>query len=380
MVKRRHWLSRLESAWTRRPVVWLRGVRRAGKTVLCRSLPEVEYFDCERPAVRRQIEDVDSFLAGLASKRVVLDEIHRLPDPAELLKVAADHFPGVKIVATGSSTLEATSRFKDKLTGRKAELWLTPMDAQDLEEFDGPSALERRLRQGGLPPFFLAAGPGASDFQEWIDSYWARDIQELFRLERRSSFGRFLELLFAQSGGLFEATRFSRPCEVSRQTISNYLAVLEATMAAQVVRPFSSRKATEIVQAPKVYGFDTGFVCHFKGWESLRPEDLGLLWEHYVLNELLSLRQRPLQYWRDKQGREVDFVVADHGRSPTAIECKWGGDSFDPTSLAAFRRLHPGEENWVVCRGAERPYERSFGGLRVRFIGVRDLPERLGSL
>jgi predicted AAA+ superfamily ATPase len=78
------------------------------------------------------------------------------------------------------------------------------------------------------------------DSQEWTDSFWAKDIQELFRLEHRYSFQKFIELLMAQSGGMFEATRFARPCEVSRTTISNYLSVLEATFVMHVVRPFST--------------------------------------------------------------------------------------------------------------------------------------------
>lgn len=62
--------------------------------------------------------------------------------------------------------------------------------------------------------------------------------------------------------------------------------VLEATYVVDVIRPFSTNSSTEIVSAPKVYGFDTGFICHARGWRSLRPEDLGQLWEHLVLNEL----------------------------------------------------------------------------------------------
>lgn len=84
-------------------------------------------------------------------------------------------------------------------------------------------------------------------------------------MESRSSLQKFVELLVAQSGGVFEATRFTRPCEVSRTTIANYLKVLEATFAAHVIRPFSSHRPTEIVAAPKVYAFDTGFVCYHRG-------------------------------------------------------------------------------------------------------------------
>ena len=97
---------------------------------------------------------------------------------------------------------------------------------------------------------------------------------------------RFAELLFLQSGRIFEATRFAPACEVSRTTISSYLAALEATFVVHLVRPFSRRRSQEIVAAPNVYAFDTGFVAALGGWSELRSTDRGALWEHYVLNEL----------------------------------------------------------------------------------------------
>jgi len=256
MVHRRFWLKLLERAWKERSVVWLAGVRRVGKTCLCQDLPEVEYFDCELPRVRRMMLDPESFLDGLVGKRIVLDEIHRLQNPSELLKIAADHHSRTNIVATGSSTLGASKKFRDTLAGRKRDLWLAPMCLLDMDDAK-QTDLKHRFLRGGLPPFFLPEKHPERDFQEWMDAYWAKDIQELFRLERRDSFQRFTELVMAQSGGIFDATRFARPCEVSRPTITNYLRVLEATFVAHVIRPFSTRRPTEIVAAPKVYGFDT---------------------------------------------------------------------------------------------------------------------------
>ncbi len=104
---RQFWIDRIEAEWKRRTVVWVSGVRRSGKTVLCRTLADIEYFDCELPRVRRLMEDPEEFLRGLKGRRVVLDEIHRLGDPSQLLKIAADHYTDVRIVATGSSTLGA---------------------------------------------------------------------------------------------------------------------------------------------------------------------------------------------------------------------------------------------------------------------------------
>ena len=324
MVNRTFWQEQVERHWRRRSVLWLSGVRRAGKTCLAQSLPGIEYFDCELPRVRRAMEDPEQFLHGLRGLRVVFDEIHRLANPSELLKLAADHFPTVRVLATGSSTLGASAKFRDTLTGRKAELWLTPMIQADLENF-GRTDLRHRLLRGGLPPYFLSPELPEREFQEWMDAYWAKDIQELFRLERRHAFQTFFELLLAQSGGMFEATKFSAPCEASRTTITNYLRVLEATFVAHVIRPFSSHRQTEIIAAPKVYGFDTGFVCAHRGWTELRREELGRLWEHFVLNEIQAHAQsRDLRYWRDKRGHEVDFVWVRHGRAPLGIEAGRG--------------------------------------------------------
>jgi hypothetical protein len=322
------------------------------------------------------MEDPESFLEERQGSTLILDEIHRLENPSELLKIAADYYSNIKIIATGSSTLGASSKFKDTLVGRKMELWLTPMISEDLKDF-GKISLKHRFLFGGLPPFFLNKEFPESFFQEWVDAYWAKDVQELFRLERRYSFQKFLELLMIQSGGIFEANSFSKPCEVSRTTIANYLKVLEETYVAHIIRPYSTYRATEIVSAPKVYMFDTGFVCYYRGWESLRSEDMGLLWEHFVLNELQAhLQLREIYYWRDKQGHEVDFVLLSRKKipnAPIAIETKWLAKDFDPSNIKIFLRHYPDASVLVVAQDVERSFSRRHGNISVKFVGIKDL-------
>src|SRR3990172_1929085 len=105
MIRREYWVKKLEEAWSKRSVIWLAGVRRVGKTCLCQSLNNIEYFDCELPRVRQLLEDPEAFLQSVEGKRIVLDEIHRLENPSELLKIAADHYQSTSVIATGSSTL-----------------------------------------------------------------------------------------------------------------------------------------------------------------------------------------------------------------------------------------------------------------------------------
>ena len=199
IIKRNFWLKKIKEAWKRKSVIWMSGVRRVGKTFLCKSIENVEYFDCESPRTRIEMEDPEGFLEKHKRKTIILDEIHKLGNPSELLKLAADYYADIKVIATGSSTLGASKKFRDTLTDRKVNIWLTPMISADIVDFKKIN-LEYRLFHGGLPPFFLEKETIDDNFQSWMDAYWARDIQELFRLLNKPSFQKFAELLFMQSG------------------------------------------------------------------------------------------------------------------------------------------------------------------------------------
>ena len=189
---------------------------------------------------------------------------------------------------------------------------------------------------------------------------------------------KFAEMLFAQSGGIFEANRFARPCEVSRTTISNYLSIIEATFVVHIIRPYSTHRSTEIISAPKVYAFDTGFVCHYRGWSELRHEDKGYLWEHFVLNEIqANLQTRRVLYWRDKRGHEVDFVLPIRQDVPIAVECKWSQAEFDAKNIISFRRQYPGGENFVVATDIDHPFVHKYDKISVKFVSLKKLIEAL---
>ena len=372
MINRHYWIARIQAAWKERNVIWLSGVRRAGKTCLCQSLEDIEYFDCELPRVRRRMEDPEAFLEQYKGRRIVLDEIHRLPNPSELLKIAADHYPDTYVIATGSSTLGASSKFKDTLAGRKRDLWLTPMTLEDLSDFESPG-MDHRLLRGGLPPFYLAEDYPEKDYQEWLDAFWSKDIQELYRLERRDSFMKFFELLMQQSGCIFEASSMAAPCGVSRTTLQNYLRVLEDTYAMAVIKPFFTNKTKEIVSAPKVYGFDTGFVAFNRGWLNIRPEDRGILWEHVVLNQLFARGfKSQIRYWRTKQKKEVDFVMIRRGKPPVAIEVKWkAGGAADCKNLLHFAGIYPDSELVVVAQDVDRPFVQKHSERAIHYYGLQ---------
>ncbi|MBI5477355.1 MAG: ATP-binding protein [Deltaproteobacteria bacterium] len=376
MIPRPLWIARLQAAWRQAPVAWLAGVRRVGKTVLARSLADSTFLNCDLPGSAAQLADPEGFFRVVRTKLVVLDEVHQLPDPSRVLKIAADGFPRLKVLATGSSTLAATRKFRDSLAGRKRIVHLVPVLDEELPAF-GVADLRERLLRGGLPAALLAEEHAPDFYAEWMDSYFARDVQELFHLEKRAGFLRLLELVLRQSGGMLEVTALSKYAGVSRPTVMSWLEVLQVTHVVHLLRPYAAGGRRELVAQPKLYGFDTGFVCFARGWDRLRPEDLGVLWEHMVLETLLSLPVLRLHYWRDKQQREVDFVLPRGRDAVDAIECKWRADAFETRGLAAFRASYPQGRNFVVSPQVTTPYQRHYDAHVVEFLPLGALRARL---
>ena len=377
MVDRPFWRERLIASWRHAPIVWLTGPRRIGKTVLAQSLPDTEFLNCDLPSVAERLRDPERFYASLKKRLVVFDEVHQLPDPSRLLKIAADGFPGLKILATASSTLAATTKFRDSLTGRKRVVELAPVLFEELPAF-GVVDLQERLLRGGLPPALLAQEHDPEFYSEWMDSYYARDVQELFRLEKRAGFLRLLELLFRQSGGILDVTRLAAESQVSRPTVINWLEVYQTTNVIRIVRPFSAGGRREIIAQPKVFGFDTGLVCHARGWDRLRTEDCGILWEHLVLETIVAAGLPRIHFWRDKQHREVDFVLPRGRDAVDAIECKWNADAFELRGLAAFRAQYRKGNNYVVCPLTGPSYEQRQNGYTLTFLSPTELRQVLG--
>jgi predicted AAA+ superfamily ATPase len=96
-------MQRLERAWQEAPLVWLAGVRRAGKTVLAKEFSDSEFLNCDLPGNVWRLEDPEAFFKSVGKPLVVLDEVHQLPDPSRILKIATDAFPHLRVLATGSS-------------------------------------------------------------------------------------------------------------------------------------------------------------------------------------------------------------------------------------------------------------------------------------
>jgi predicted AAA+ superfamily ATPase len=370
MINRPFWLAKLDEGWEKRSLIWLSGVRRSGKTTLCKMIPDALYMNCDLPTVNRQLENPEFFFSNIsAGKIVILDEVHRLQNPSQVLKIGTDEFPGFKILATGSSTLEATRKFRDSLTGRKTNIFLPPVLWNECLDNFGIADFDRRLLNGGLPEFLLSGVKYGELYSEWMDSYYARDIQELFNVRNRTGFLRLMQLVFIRSGGILEITSLAKESGLSRPTVMAHIESMQVAHAINLVFPFFGGGKKEIVKQPKVYAFDTGFVTHLRGWNEIRESDRGVLWEHLVL-DMLRVVYGKVYYWKDKDKTEIDFIVKGGRSEFHAIECKINPDKYLPSAIRKFRKYYPKGRNYCFCPHIHAPFKLSFDGIEVHFQTV----------
>jgi predicted AAA+ superfamily ATPase len=348
MILRTFWVNKIKAAWQVRPIVWLSGVRRVGKTTLSKMLEQILYLNCDLPSTWRRLQDPESFYNSVyENDLIVFDEIHRLDDPSNLLKIAADEFPNLQILATGSSTLAATKKFRDSLTGRKSTIYLSPVLWQECRKEFGIKDLDKRLLHGGLPEPLISEKKDESFFSEWIDSFYARDIQELFAIRNRTGFLKLLRILMRQSGGLVDYNNLAKLSDLSRQTVKSHIESLIIAHAIHLLSPFHGGGRREITQRPKAYIFDTGFITHMNGWHRIRDEDRGLLWEH--------------------------LVIRGKNKSVHALECKINPDHFNINSLKVFRELYPMGKNLVICPFVSGSYIQKIDGYTVLFCSIESM-------
>lgn len=359
MIERHPWLKRIDEAWSRGSVVRLWGTRGTGKSTLARMVPGAEYLNCDLPSTREALLDPDLYFRGLESDATVaIDEVHRLDDPGGVLRLAANAYPGLRVLAVGSLTADETH--SDAFSGMEA-VHVCPVTWQECLEAFEIGDLTRRLFRGGLPEPLLAAEMDPGFFSEWIDTFYARDILALFNTRNRQGFLSMFRVLVRESGGPLDFGRLAFLSGQSRPTVKVHLELLRAVDAIRLVRPFHGKGTQEIVSRPRCYAFDTGLVTFERGW---REQDRVALWRHLVLDALrLRFAEDAVLYWRDKSGREIDFVIRRETEAVDVVECEVDPYALDPDPVERFRSRYPSGANYILTPDASAPYRIRHGAL-----------------
>lgn len=322
--------AELLSLATQFRIVTLIGPRQAGKTTLCKmAFPDYRYVSMEDPDTRVFAEiDPRSFLKKFRTK-VVIDEIQRVPDLLSYIQtiVDEDQQPG-QFILTGSHQLKLREAISQSLAGRTAMLSLLPLALEEIPEHS--DSVDETLIQGFMPGK-LAQNINTSHFyRSYFQTYIERDVSQLIKLKDSIKFQNFVRLCAGRVGQLFNQASLATEVGVSTTTISEWIAVLEASFVVFRLPPYFENFGKRITKSPKLYFLDTGLAAWLLGIENenqmSRDPLRGNLFENLVVVETLKHRlnrgQDPRMYFfRDSHGNEVDLVLQS-GRQLLPIEIK----------------------------------------------------------
>jgi hypothetical protein len=341
-----------------RKMVFLAGPRQVGKTTLAKALPGAAagYLNWDIAADRTRI------LAGELPPALlwVFDEIHKYRRWRNYLKGVYDgKRPGQRILVTGSGRLDLYRFGGDSLQGRYHLLRLHPLSVAELG-LTSMAELQTLLKLGGFPePYF---GGSEKEARRWSREYRTRLVRDdVASLERVQDLGQ-LELMLLRLpdlvGSPLSLNALREDLQVSHKTVGSWLAVLERLYAVFLLPPFGAPRIRAVKKEQKHYQMDWSLVsgdgprfenlvaCHLLKWVHQQQDTEG--------------RDLELRYFRDTDGREVDFVVTERLQPILLVECKHA----DADPDRGIRYLHgkfPAAEAWQISAKGKKDYVTTEG-------------------
>jgi len=352
-------LENLRAATQPGKVIVLYGARRTGKTTLLHEFlkeeKEAPYLlvSGEDIAVQGYLssQSVEKLTAFIGKNRLlVVDEAQKVPQIGLNLKLIVDHIPGVRIIATGSSSFDLARSIGEPLTGRKITLKLFPLAQMEISQTEQrhqtDANLESRLIYGSYPEVVLTPDNRArvQYLKEIVASYLYKDVLELDGIRHSGKISRLLQLIALQIGKEVSYTELASSLGMSKNTAERYLDLLEKAFVILKLSGFSRNLRSEITKNCRYYFLDNGIrnalINNFNLLQ-LR-NDVGELWENYLVLERLKRQEYLGQnannyFWRTYRQQELDFVEEREGRL-FGYEMKWGKSKVKPPTewLAAY--------------------------------------------
>jgi predicted AAA+ superfamily ATPase len=349
-------------------VLIIYGARRVGKTTLIQrflnSCNERYYWGTGEDRLLADILescDVKRIIASFSNYDLIgIDEAQYVKNIGLALKIMVDNFPEKKIIVSGSSSFELSSKIGQPLTGRQRIMTLFPVAYMELAEFygnmDAQSKIEELLIFGSYPEVLTM--DGIADKIEYLmtlsNSYLFQDILKLENIRNSSKLGDLLKLLAFQIGKEVSLNELSNSLGIAKQTVARYLDLLEKSFIIKKIGGFSRNLRKEVTKTARYFFWDTGvrnaLINNFNYLAS--RDDTGMLWENFLTIERLKKQTYHSLYsnnyfWRTYEHQEIDWVEDRQGKL-FGYEFKWGRKKVKAPS--SWVKAYPDSEFHLINR------------------------------
>ncbi len=339
----RYYLKKIQRLLKPNKVLVLYGARQVGKTTLINAFLQqyagkVYQGNGEDATLRGILESDDfskiiPFFTGY--DLVVIDEAQKIRHIGQGLKIIVDQIPGIKVIATGSSSFDLSNQIGEPLVGRQTILRLFPIAVLELLQEHGPAYITHHLEQllvfGSYPEIVTS-----TSFEEKIryllqirDAYLYKDILELEQIRNAQKILDLLRLIAFQIGKEVSLHELGTQLGMSKNTVERYLDLLEKSFVVTKVSGFSRNLRKEVTKTSRYYFYDNGVrnavIGNFNFLNS--RDDIGMLWENFLFSERLKKRTYHELYanhyfWRTWNQQEIDLIEERDGKL-FGYECTW---------------------------------------------------------
>ena len=359
------------------------GARQVGKTSLLKliiekfSLKNYAYFDLEDLRFLELFETSHDRVINFIKQNyeinpnrkfyILIDEIQYLSNPTSFLKILHDHYKQFKLIVSGSSSFNIRKKFSDSLVGRTVNFELYPLDFEEFLNFKNfKISLKNRINEpiiiekikefykeyilfGGYPKIVLEENLKRKEIylQQIIDTYIKKDIKDIANIRNILKFNNFLRLLSLYSGNLINIQEISKSIGLSKQTVEEYILILENTFIIKLLNPFFRNLKKELTKRPKLFFYDSGLM-NMLMFKQIPQEFTGQLFETTIFSELLkNFGKENIYYWRTQDKKEIDFIV-QIGNDLIPMEVKINSANFKKTSMRYFNKFYKPNKCFVI--------------------------------
>lgn len=349
---------------------FIAGPRQIGKTTLIQGFlkengQEKLYYNWDTPSVKRRFAGKsDFFIEDVALEWekpwVAFDEIHKYPKWKNILKGYYDEYKErVHFVITGSAKLDHFRKSGDSLVGRYFLFKMLPLGVKELihqnawqdagwapqQKFGVIPQADSKIKEGveyllRLTGFPEPLAVGTEDFcQRWRDNYITlilqEDLRDLTKIIQIKKLETLLFLLPERVGSPLSLNALCQVLECAHGSMRSWLSALELVYLIFAVTPWTGRLSRSVRKEKKYYFWDTGMVTdpgkRFENFLAVQLQRMIAMWNEQGKGSF------QLFYLRTKDGREVDFAIADRRQIWFIVEAKETEKTLSP-HLAYFRQ------------------------------------------
>ena len=354
-------LPQIEQRLKPQKVMMIFGPRRVGKTYLLKQI--VQRFDGKSLVLNGEDADSVAMLepVSIANYRHVLesvdllaiDEAQHVPDIGKKLKLIVDEIPGIRVIASGSSSFDLKNQAGEPLVGRGTQFILLPFSQREIATVESPIEsmrnLETRLLYGSYPE--VVASESFAEKKEYlgdiVESYLLKDILAVDGVKNSAKMRDLLRLVAYQMGNELSFEEIGKQLSISKNTVERYLDLLQKVFVLYRLGGYSKNLRKEVAKSSKWYFLDNGVrnavIRNFEPYQLRSDDERGALWENYIITERMKRNHNErlgLEYyfWRTYDRQEIDLIETGSGVM-NAFEMKSGKKT--PSAPKAFANAYP---------------------------------------